>query len=100
MKSLIWKVPVILLLGGGLFIGCATTELANSPEEKKELAKKKFREALQFASLNQRSEMRKALIVGINHYENNANSHFILGREYRINGDIDKAESEFLKSIQ
>jgi tetratricopeptide (TPR) repeat protein len=33
-------------------------------------------------------------------YPNNANSHFILGKKYLINGDIDKAESEFLKSIQ
>ena len=30
----------------------------------------------------------------------NTNSHFILGKEYLINGDIDKAESEFFKSIQ
>ena len=33
-------------------------------------------------------------------YPNHANSHFILGKKYLINGDIDKAESEFLKSIQ
>ena len=100
MKSLIWKAPVILLLGSFLFIGCATTNLVNSPEEKKELAQKKFREALQFASLNQRTEMMKALKEAIELDPNNENSHFILGREYLINGNIDKAESEFLKSIQ
>jgi hypothetical protein len=32
--------------------------------------------------------------------QDNANYHFILGGKYLINGDIDKAESEFLKSIQ
>jgi Tfp pilus assembly protein PilF len=100
MRSLILKAPVILLLGGFLFFGCATTNLVNSPAGKKELAQKKFREALQFASLNQRSEMMKALKEAIELDPNNENSHFILGREYMLNGDTDKAESEFLKSIQ
>jgi Tfp pilus assembly protein PilF len=100
MSSLIWKAPLILFFGGFLFFGCATTNLVNSPEVKKELAQKKFREALQFASLSQRSEMMKALKEAIELDPNNENSHFILGREYMINGDIDKAESEFLKSIQ
>jgi len=81
MRSLIWKSPVILLFGGFLFFGCATKDLVDSPEEKNELARKKFREAIEL-------------------YPNNANSHFILGKKYLINGDIDKAESEFLKSIQ
>ena len=81
MRSLIWKSPVILLLGGFLFFGCATTDLVDSPEEKNKLARKNFREVIKL-------------------YPNNANSHFILGKKYLINGDIDKAESEFLKSIQ
>ena len=99
MRSLIWIAPVILLFGGFLFYGCATKNLVNSPEEKKELAQKKFREAIQFASLSQRSEMMKVLKEAIELDPNNENSHFILGREYIMNGDIDKAELEFLKSI-
>jgi hypothetical protein len=51
-RFLIWKAPVILLLGGFLFFGFAPTDLVDSTEEKNELALKKFREALQFASLN------------------------------------------------
>ena len=98
MRYLIWKSPVILLLGGFLFFGCATTELVDSPKEKNELGRKKFREALQFASLNQRNKMMKALIEAIELYPNNVNYHFILGREYQINGDT--AKSEFFKSIQ
>jgi len=98
MRYLIWKSPVILLLGGFLFFGCATTELVDSPKEKNELGRKKFREALQFASLNQRNKMMKALIEVIELYPNNVNYHFILGREYQINGDT--AKSEFFKSIQ
>jgi lipopolysaccharide biosynthesis regulator YciM len=100
MRYLIWKSPVILLLGGFLFFGFATTDLVDSPKEKNELGRKKFREALQFASLNQGNKMMKALIEAIELYPNNANYHFILGRVYQINGDIDTAKSEFLKSIQ
>ena len=100
MRSLIRRASVIFLFGGFLFFGCATTNLVNSTEEKNELAQKKFREALQFASLNQRIKMMKALKEAIELDPNNENFHFILGREYMINGDIDKAESEFLKSIQ
>jgi lipopolysaccharide biosynthesis regulator YciM len=44
--------------------------------------------------------MIKAQIEAIELDPNNANSNFILGREYQINGDIDKAESVFLKNIQ
>jgi hypothetical protein len=40
MKYLIWKTHVILLLGGFLFLGCATTDLVDSPPEKNELAQK------------------------------------------------------------
>ena len=100
MKSLIWKAPVILLMGVFLFSGCMTTDLAHSPEDKNELARKKFREALQFGSLNQRDKMIKALNESIELNPNDANSHFFLGREYLLGRNIDKAESEFLKSIQ
>jgi Tfp pilus assembly protein PilF len=100
MKSLIWKAPVILLMGVFLFFGCATTDLAGTPEDKNELAQKKFREALQFGSLNQRDKMVKALKESIELNPNDANAHFFLGREYFLDGDIDIAESEFLKSTK
>ena len=44
--------------------------------------------------------MIKAQIEAIELDPNNANYNFILGREYQISGDIDKAESVFLKNIQ
>lgn len=100
MRTLTWKSPVILLLGGFLFFGCATTDVAKPPEDKKELAQKKFREALQFGSLNQKSEMIKALKESIQLNPNDANTHFFLGKEYVSGGNIDKAESEILKSFQ
>jgi tetratricopeptide (TPR) repeat protein len=100
MKSLIWKVPVIFLMGVVLLSGCATTDLVVPTEEKNELARKKFREALQFGSLNQRNKMMKTLKESIELNPNDAISHFFLGREYFLGGDIDKAEPEFLKSIE
>lgn len=100
MKSLNWKVPVILLLGFFLFSGCATSDPLEHSEGKKELAQKKFKEALQFSSLNQKNEMMKALKESIELNPNDANSHFFLGKEYLLSGDIDKAESELLNSFR
>ncbi len=100
MKSIIWKVSVILLLGVFLLSGCASTGMVDSQEDKNELADKKFREALQFGSLNQKSKMLKALNEAIELNPNNANFYFYLGRAHLIDGKIDQAESEFLKSIQ
>jgi len=100
MRPIFWKAPAIFLMGVFLFSGCATTGSVDSKEEKNELAQKKFRDALQFGSLNQKNKMMKALKEAIELNPNDANSHFFLGREYRFKGDLDKAESEFIKSIQ
>ncbi|MBC8284010.1 MAG: tetratricopeptide repeat protein [Nitrospinae bacterium] len=100
MQPLIWKVPVILFLAIILSSGCATTGLEDSPEAKSELAQKKFREALQFGSLNQKSKMIKALKEAIELDPKDGNFHFYLGKTYWVDGDIEKAEAEFLKSIQ
>ena len=100
MKSLIRKVPVILLMGSFLVLGCATSGFMDSQEDKNELAQKKFREALQFGSLNQKSKMQKALNEAIELNPNDENFHLYLGKIYLQEGDTDKAESEFLKSIQ
>ena len=100
MRPIFWKAPAIFLMGVFLFSGCATTGSVDSKEEKNEIAQKKFRDALQFGSLNQKNKMMKALKEAIELNPNDANSHFFLGREYRFKGDLDKAESEFIKSIQ
>ncbi len=100
MRSLIWKATVILLLVSFLFLGCATSGLVDSQEEKSELAQIKFKEALQFGSLNQKSKMLKALNDAIKLNPNDANFHLYLGRIYLVDGKTAKAESEFLKSIE
>ena len=63
------------------------------------LPRKNLEKLFKFESLNQENEIKKALTEAIELDPNNANSPFILRREYLINGDIDKDESEFLKSI-
>ena len=70
MRPLIWKAPVIFLFGGFLFYGCATTNLVNSPEEKKELAQQKFRKALQFASLKLNLSLEALVCNKVNTSEN------------------------------
>ncbi|MEK9627874.1 MAG: tetratricopeptide repeat protein [Nitrospinota bacterium] len=99
MRFLIWKVPVIVLLVSFPLFGCATSGGVDSLVEKKELAQKKYREALQFGSLNQKSKMLKALNEAIELDPNDANFHFYLGQSYFVEGDFERAESEFLKSI-
>ena len=100
MGSLIWKAPTIVLLVSFQFFGCASLDPVDSKEEKNELAQKKFKEALHFGSLNQKNKMIKALneAIGLNPKE--ASYHFYLGKAYFADGDIGKAESEFLKCTE
>ena len=100
MRSLILKAPAILLLVSFQFVGCVSLGSVDSKEEKNELAKKKFKEALQFGSLNQKNKMLKALNEAIELNPKEANYHFYLGKAYFVDGDTSKAESEFLKCIE
>jgi len=87
-------------MGSFLFLGCATSGFMDSQEDKNELAQKKFREALQFGSLNQKIKMQKALNEAIELNPNDENFHLYLGRIYLQDGNIDKAESAFVKCVQ
>tara|TARA_B100000686_G_scaffold159266_1_gene166936 strand:- start:199 stop:945 length:747 start_codon:yes stop_codon:yes gene_type:complete len=89
-----------VLLVSFQFFGCASLDSVGSKEEKRELAQNKFREALQFGSLNQKNQMLKALNEAIELHPKEANYHFYLGKAYFIDGDSGKAESEFLKCIE
>ncbi len=100
MSSLIWKTPAIWIIGLFLFAGCATSGLMDSQEDKKQKAQEKFKEALQFGSLNQQKKMMDALNEAIKLDPNDSNFHFYLGRAYFVGGDIEKAELEFLQSIK
>ena len=100
MGSLIWKAPTVLLLVSFQFFGCASLGSVDSKEEQNELSQKKFRKALQFGSLNQKYKMLKALNEAIALNPKEANYHFYLGKAYFVDGDIGKAESEFLRCIE
>lgn len=101
VRPLIWKASAILLMAVILFWGCATTDSGDSPEEKSGLAQKKFREALRLGSLSQKSEATQALKeAAASGPDNDASFHFYLGKIYWADGDIDKAEAEFLKSVR
>jgi len=100
MRSLIWKTPTMVFLVSFQVFGCASLGSVSSKEGKNEVAQKKFREALQFGSLNQKNKMLKALNEAIELNPKEANYHFYLGKAYFVDGDTDKAESEFLKCIE
>ena len=93
-----WCGAVICLLTLVLSTGCATTEL--TPDDNKILAEKKFREALQAGSLNQQDKMMALLKEALELNPAEANFHFFLGRAYFAQGDLGRAEQEFLASIK
>jgi tetratricopeptide (TPR) repeat protein len=93
-----WGVAMIYLLTLVLFTGCATTEL--TPDNNEVLAEKKFREALQAGSLNQQVKMMALLKEALELNPAEPNFYFFLGRAYFAQGDLGRAEQEFLKSIK
>jgi tetratricopeptide (TPR) repeat protein len=93
-----WCGSVICLLTLMLSSGCATTELM--PDDNKVLAEKKFREALQAGSLNQQDKMMALLKEALELNPAEPNFHFFLGRAYFAQGDLGRAEQEFLESIK
>jgi Tfp pilus assembly protein PilF len=93
-----WCGAVICLLTLMLSSGCATTELM--PDDNKVLAEKKFREALQGGSLNQQDKMTALFKEALELNPAEPNFHFFLGRAYFAQGDLGRAEQEFLESIK
>ena len=92
--------PATVFLLSFQFFGCAGLNSVSLKEEKIQLAQKKFREALQFGSLNQKNKKLEALNEAIKLNPKEAIYHFYLGKAYFLDGDTGKAESEFLKCIE
>jgi tetratricopeptide (TPR) repeat protein len=93
-----WCVALICLLTLVLSTGCATTELTTN--DNKFLAEKKFREALQAGSLKQQDKMMFLLKEALELNPAKPSFHFFMGRAYFTQGDLGRAEQEFLESIK
>ena len=100
VKALIsekWFEAAIFSFALVLSLGCATTE--QTPDNKI-LAQKKFKEALQAGTLNQRDNMMALLKEAVKLNPLEPNFHFFLGEAYFMQDDLVLAETEYLASIK
>lgn len=86
--------PVFILV---ILYGCASTVETGG---KRGLALEKFREALKFGSLNDNKGMIASLKEASKLDPGNPNYHVYLGTTYFVEGDVDNAEKEFIKTLE
>ena len=95
-----WFEVLICALSFAILIGCATTELAQDPRDKKVLAQKKFKEALEASSLNQIDKVMILLEEAVDLDPADPNIHFYFGKALVTKKKFGKAEQEFLSSLK
>jgi protein O-mannosyl-transferase len=95
-----WHLVAIFLFAFIFSTGCVTPDLLDKPEDKKSLAQKKFKEALQARSLNQKEKAAILLKEAVELDPQDPNIHFYLGNAYFENGNLERAKQEYLTSIK
>lgn len=90
LPLLVFALPMFFLFA------CATAEVVENPV----LAKQKYREAIQYSSLNLREEMYANLQEAAKLAPKEPDYHLALGTSYFADGDLEKAENEFLETLR
>lgn len=88
--------PLVLAFPMFFLFACATAEVAENPA----LAKQKYKEAVQYSSLNLKQEMYANLQEAAKLAPEEPNYHLALGTSYFADGDLEKAENEFLETLR
>jgi superkiller protein 3 len=92
-----WKILMLLLCLSGFLTACSLVE---TKENKIFEAQQKYREAVKFRNLKMKDEMYASLNEALRLDPEQALYHFEIARAYAVDGQLEKAEEKYLKTLE